>query len=95
VDTAKSKLTRRQILKGGLASAVACSAPMVLSSRVLRRAGNTGPNSHINFGIVSNGLTPTKAATDDGQRKMLNSVCSKIATRLNTDEARALVQGLK
>ena len=38
---------------------------------------------------------PTKAATDDGQRKMLNSVCSKIAARLNTDEARALVQGLK
>ena len=49
-------LTRRQVLKSGLASVLAGSAPLVLSSRVLGRAGNTGPNSRINIGIVGNGL---------------------------------------
>jgi hypothetical protein len=52
----KPSFTRRQILKGGLATAFASSAPMILSSRVLGRAGNTGPNSRINIGIAGNGL---------------------------------------
>jgi len=49
-------LSRREILKGGLASAFAYSAPMILPSRVLGRAGETGPNSRINIGVVGNGL---------------------------------------
>lgn len=49
-------LSRRQIIKGGLATAAAVSAPMILSSRVLGRQGNVGPNSRINIGIVGNGL---------------------------------------
>jgi len=49
-------ISRRQLLKGGLASAVAWSAPMILSSRVLGRAGQVGANSRINVGIVGNGL---------------------------------------
>ena len=50
-------LTRRKLLKGGLASAIAWStAPLFLSSKVLGRAGNIGPNSRINIGIVGNGL---------------------------------------
>jgi len=52
----KSSFTRRQILKGGLATVFASSAPMILSSRVLGRAGNVGPNSRIHIGIVGNGL---------------------------------------
>jgi predicted dehydrogenase len=51
-----SKL-RRDLLKGGLASAIAWStAPLFLSSRVLGRSGNIGPNSRIHIGIVGNGL---------------------------------------
>src|SRR6478672_7123005 len=50
-------LARRQLLKGGLASAIAWStAPLFLSSKVLGRSGQTGPNSRINVGIVGNGL---------------------------------------
>ncbi len=49
-------MSRRQVLKGGLATAFSASAPMILSSRVLGRAGNTGPNSRINIGIVGLGL---------------------------------------
>ena len=47
---------RRQILKGGIASAIAWSAPMILSSRVLGRQGHTGPNSRIAIGQVGCGL---------------------------------------
>ncbi len=56
MNPSKPSFTRRQILKGGLATAFASSAPMILSSRVLGRAGNVGPNSRINIGIVGNGL---------------------------------------
>lgn len=52
----KPILSRRQVLKGGLATVFTASAPMILSSRVLGRAGNTGPNSRINVGIVGQGL---------------------------------------
>lgn len=48
--------SRRTILKGGLATIITSSAPLFLSSRVLGRAGNIGPNSRINVGIVGNGL---------------------------------------
>ena len=49
--------SRRKLLKGGLASAIAWStAPLFLSPRVLGRPGNIGPNSRINVGIVGNGL---------------------------------------
>ncbi len=48
--------SRREVLKGGLASAFTFAAPMILSSRVLGRAGEIGPNSRINIGIVGNGL---------------------------------------
>jgi predicted dehydrogenase len=48
--------SRRSVIKGGLASVLTASAPMFLSSRVLGRAGNIGPNSRINIGIVGNGL---------------------------------------
>ena len=49
--------SRRKLLKGGLASAIACStAPLFLSSRVLGRPGQIGPNSQINVGLVGNGL---------------------------------------
>lgn len=51
-----TSLSRRQVLKGGLASALAFGAPMILSSRVLGRQGQVGPNSRINIGIVGNGL---------------------------------------
>lgn len=49
-------LSRRKILKGGLAAIITSSAPVFLSSRVLGRAGNIGPNSRIHVGIVGNGL---------------------------------------
>ena len=49
-------LSRRSILKGGLATIITSTAPVFLSSRVLGRAGNIGPNSRINVGIVGNGL---------------------------------------
>ncbi len=56
IDPDKS-LSRRKALKSGLATIVAGSAaPMVLPSRVLGRAGEVGPNSRINVGIVGNGL---------------------------------------
>ena len=49
--------SRRKLLKGGLASAIAWStAPLFLSPRVLGRPGNIGPNSRINVGIIGNGL---------------------------------------
>ncbi len=48
--------SRRTVLKGGLATIISSSAPLFLSSRVLGRAGNIGPNSRINVGIVGNGL---------------------------------------
>lgn len=49
--------SRRKMLKGGLASAIACStAPLFLSPRVLGRPGQIGPNSQINIGLVGNGL---------------------------------------
>lgn len=48
---------RRQVLTGGLASAIAWStAPLFLSSRVLGRQGQTGPNSRLNVAIIGNGL---------------------------------------
>jgi len=48
---------RRHVLQGGLASAIAWStAPLFLSSRVLGRAGQIGPNSRINVAIIGNGL---------------------------------------
>jgi predicted dehydrogenase len=50
-----SSFSRRRILKGCLATAFTSSAPMILSSRVLGRAGNAGPNSRINIGIVGLG----------------------------------------
>jgi hypothetical protein len=56
MNPSKSSFSRRQILKSGLATVFASSAPMFLSSRVLGRAGNAGPNSRINIGIVGNGL---------------------------------------
>ncbi len=52
----KPSLSRRHVLKGGLATVLASSAPMILSSRVLGRAGETGPNSRVNIGIIGNGL---------------------------------------
>ena len=51
-----SDLSRRHLLKGGLSAALVASFPMVLSSRVLGRAGNVGPNSRINVAIIGNGL---------------------------------------
>ena len=52
----QNPLTRRRVLQGGLASVLAGAAPVVLPSRVLGRAGFTGPNSRIHIGIVGNGL---------------------------------------
>lgn len=51
-----TSISRRAVLKGGLATVFATSAPMILSSRVLGRAGQTGPNSRITVGIIGNGL---------------------------------------
>ena len=57
MNTPNHSESRRKLLKGGLASAIAWStAPLFLSSRVLGREGNVGPNSRINIGIVGNGL---------------------------------------
>jgi len=57
MNASYQSLKRRQVLKGGLASAIAWStAPLFLSSRVLGRAGQIGPNSRINIGIIGNGL---------------------------------------
>ncbi|MGD9420122.1 MAG: Gfo/Idh/MocA family protein [Verrucomicrobiota bacterium JB025] len=56
MKTTKNSISRRHVLKGGLASIIASSAPMVLSSRVLGRAGEVGANSRLNVGIVGNGL---------------------------------------
>ena len=57
MNPSNTLLTRRRLLKGGLASALACStAPLYLPSRVLGRNGETGPNSRITVGIVGNGL---------------------------------------
>ena len=57
MNTPNPSHSRRQLLKGGLASAIAWStAPLFLSPRVLGRPGNIGPNSRINVGIVGNGL---------------------------------------
>jgi predicted dehydrogenase len=53
---ARPTLSRRRVIKGGLAAALGCSAPMFLPSRVLGRDGATGPNSRINIGIIGNGL---------------------------------------
>jgi predicted dehydrogenase len=49
-------LSRRKLLKGGIATLFCGSAPMILSSRVLGRAGQTGPNSLIRIGVIGNGL---------------------------------------
>lgn len=38
--------------------------------------------------------TAAKSATDDGKKRMLTSLCKKVADRINTDEARTLVEGL-
>jgi hypothetical protein len=57
MNPTNQNLSRRKLLKGGLASAIAWStAPLFLSPRVLGRPGNIGPNSRINVGIVGNGL---------------------------------------
>jgi len=57
MNTPSHPISRRQVLTGGLASALCWStAPMILSSRVLGRAGQTGPNSRINVAIIGNGL---------------------------------------
>ncbi|MBC8126776.1 MAG: Gfo/Idh/MocA family oxidoreductase [Gloeobacteraceae cyanobacterium ES-bin-144] len=51
-----NSFSRRTILKGGIAGIITSSAPLFLSSRVLGRAGNVGPNSRINVGIIGNGI---------------------------------------
>lgn len=57
MNSANQSHSRRKLLKGGLASVLTWStAPLFLSSRVLGRAGETGPNSRIHVGIVGNGL---------------------------------------
>jgi hypothetical protein len=57
MNPSNPSFSRRTVLKGGLASAIAWStAPMFLSPRVLGRPGETGPNSKINIGIIGNGL---------------------------------------
>jgi predicted dehydrogenase len=57
MKTPDNTLSRRHVLKGGIASVIAWStAPMILSPRVLGRPGETGPNSRINVGIIGNGL---------------------------------------
>lgn len=57
MKTSSQSPSRRQLLKGGLASILASSAaPLVLPARLLGQAGSPGPNSRINVGIVGNGL---------------------------------------
>lgn len=56
MNSSSSPVSRRSLLKGGLATVFTASAPIFLSSRVLGRAGQIGPNSRINIGIVGNGL---------------------------------------
>lgn len=57
MKTSSQSPSRRKLLKGGLASILASTtAPLVLPARVLGQAGNPGPNSRINVGIVGNGL---------------------------------------
>ena len=86
----KTSLSRRTILKGGLATIITSTAPVFLSSRVLGRAGNIGPNSRINVGIVGNGLISgghrgfclTQPATQvvalcDVNRKVLDKVVAE------------------
>jgi predicted dehydrogenase len=73
-----------------LATIITTTAPVFLSSRVLGRAGNIGPNSRINVGIVGNGLISgghrgfclTQPATQvvglcDVNRKVLDKVMAE------------------